>query len=147
MTTLVAGDDSQVAYSTTFDAPLFQQEEACPHFTSSLDISVHASARAVASLGYYLEATVVPPAIQQAYVYVKTSATAQATFSITGMAGVDFDSEKVTISTIGFPGLHYPGLLTLGPSLVIYGQLVGQLSMSGKLSTTVQYEFPVCFQI
>ena len=35
------------------------------------------------------------------------------------------------------------GLLTLGPSLHLYGQLSGQLSLSGQITTSVGYTFPV----
>ncbi|KAG6807538.1 hypothetical protein H0H93_001500, partial [Arthromyces matolae] len=33
-------------------------------------------------------------------------------------------------------------LLTVGPSLHLYGQLSGQLSLSGQISTSVGYTFP-----
>ncbi|GJJ07068.1 hypothetical protein Clacol_001267 [Clathrus columnatus] len=142
MTTLSTGDTSTRSFFCSFNYPIFQQSESCPHFTSSLDISVSGSAQAVSDFGYYLEASVVPPAIQEAYVFVRASASAQATFSITGMAAVTFDSEKTELISFGFPGLYYPGLLTLGPSLVLYGQAIGQISMSGQLTTTVGYQFP-----
>lgn len=143
MTTLSTGDTFTRSFMCSFTYPIFQQSEACPHFTSSLDISVSGNAQAVSDFGYYLEASIVPPAVQEAYVFVRAAAGAQATFSITGMAAVNFDSEKTELASFGFPGLYYPGLLTLGPSLVLYGELVGQLSMSGQLTTTVGYQFPV----
>lgn len=110
---------------------------------SSLDISVDGRAQVRSLFGYYLEASVVPPSIQQAYVYLQAGASAQATFTVTGLASANFDSEKAELISFGFPGLSYPGLLTLGPSLHLYGQLIGQLSMSGKLSSSVGYTFPV----
>ncbi|PPR04933.1 hypothetical protein CVT24_007314 [Panaeolus cyanescens] len=121
---------------------IFHQEESCPNFHSSLDITVAGNAHLSSHFGYYLEATVVPPAIQQSYVYFSTGAGAQATFTITGLAGVNFDSDKLEVFSAGFPGLYYPGLLTLGPSLHVYVQLTGQLSMSGKFETSIGYTFP-----
>ena len=107
-----------------------------------LDISVAGNAHLSSHFGYYLEATIVPPAIQQSYVYFSTGAAAQATFTITGLAAASFDSNQLEIFSAGFPGLYYPGLLTLGPSLHVYAQLTGQLSMSGKFQTSVGYTFP-----
>jgi hypothetical protein len=48
-------------------------KESCPNFESSLDISVAGDAQVNSQFGYYLQATVVPPAIQQAYVYMNAS--------------------------------------------------------------------------
>ncbi|KAJ7502451.1 hypothetical protein B0H11DRAFT_1712411, partial [Mycena galericulata] len=121
---------------------IFHQEESCPNFSSSLDISVTGSAQANSRFGYYLEATIIPPAIQQCYVYLNAGASAQATFTITGLAQAQFGTERAEIISFGFPGLYYPGLLTLGPSLHLYGELTGSLSMSGSYSASVGYEFP-----
>ncbi|KAK6987473.1 chitin-binding type-1 domain-containing protein [Favolaschia claudopus] len=121
---------------------IFHQEESCPNFSSSLDITVAGMAQANSRFGYYLEATIVPPAIQQCYVYLSAGASAQATFTITGLAEAHFGTERAEIISFGFPGLYYPGLLTLGPSLHLYGELTGQLSMSGSYKTSVGYEFP-----
>lgn len=32
-----------------------------------------------------------------------------------------YNSDTVTFASFGFPGLYYPGLLTVGPSLVLEG--------------------------
>lgn len=80
----------------------------------------------------------------QAYLFAKSEASASATFTIEALAGIDFSSDRSELISFGFPGLYYPGLLTLGPSLHIYGQLVGELSMSGKLEASIAYTFPVC---
>ncbi|KAJ6538818.1 hypothetical protein DFH09DRAFT_1249584 [Mycena vulgaris] len=114
-------------------------DTSCPNFSSSLDISVTGTAQANSRFGYYLEATIIPPAIQQCYVYLNAGASAQATFTITGLAEAHFGTERAEIISFGFPGV---GLLTLGPSLHLYGELTGKLSMSGTYSTSVGYEFP-----
>lgn len=137
-------------------------QESCPNFASSLDISVSGNAQINSQFGYYLEvrltapsylqlrtfslhcqATVVPPAIQQAYVYVNAGASASATFTMTGLAKAEWSSGAYELISFGFPGLYYPGLLTLGPSLHLYAQLSGEISLYGQLSTSVGYTFPV----
>ncbi|KAJ6460467.1 hypothetical protein C8R47DRAFT_994030, partial [Mycena vitilis] len=124
---------------------IFHQEESCANFQSSLDVSTwYASINS--QFGYYLEATIVPPAVQQAYVYFKAGSSElnfhTAAFTITGIAAASWDSGRYELVNFGFPGLYYPGLLTLGPSLHLYGELSGQLSLSGTFKATVSYTFP-----
>ncbi|KAH9829398.1 uncharacterized protein C8Q71DRAFT_863325 [Rhodofomes roseus] len=121
---------------------IYHAEESCPNFQSSLDISVSGNAQINSQFGYYLEATVVPPAIQQAYIHVNAGASASAMFTMTGLAKAEWSSDQYELISFGFPGLYYPGLLTLGPSLHLYGQLSGEVSLYGQLSTSVGYSFP-----
>ncbi|KAF7373855.1 Chitin-binding type-1 domain-containing protein [Mycena sanguinolenta] len=111
LNTLTSSNSLSRNYHWSDTYTIFHQEESCPNFQSSLDISVTGFASIDSQFGYYLEATVVPPAVQQAYVYFKA-------------------------------GFYYPGLLTLGPSLNFYGELSGQISLSGTYQTTVAYTFP-----
>ncbi|KAJ7062137.1 hypothetical protein C8F01DRAFT_1368794 [Mycena amicta] len=124
---------------------IFHQEESCPNFSSSLDISVSGLAQANSRFGYYLEATIIPPAIQQCYVFLNAGASAEATFMIQGLAKVEFGTERAEIISFGFPGVRLDpnlGLLSVGPSLHLYGQLTGQLSLSGTYKASVGYTFP-----
>jgi hypothetical protein len=60
------------------------------------------------------------------------------------MAEAHYSSGRRELATFGFPGLYYPGLLTIGPSLHLYGEISGQISLSGRFSASVGYDFPVC---
>ncbi|KAF8214839.1 hypothetical protein K438DRAFT_1955885 [Mycena galopus ATCC 62051] len=137
LNTLSTGDSISRNYHWSDTYTIFHQEESCPNFQSSLDISVSGFAAVNSQFGYYLEATIVPPAVQQAYVYFKAAA-----FTITGIASASWNSGRYELVNFGFPGLYYPGLLTLGPSLHLYGELSGQLSLSGTYKTSVSYTFP-----
>jgi hypothetical protein len=66
---------------------------------------VTGTAQANSRFGYYLEATIIPPAIQQCYVYLSAGASAQATFTITGLAEAHFGTERAEIISFGFPGV------------------------------------------
>ncbi|KAJ7779316.1 hypothetical protein DFH07DRAFT_794677 [Mycena maculata] len=142
LNTLTTSDSISRNYHWSDTYTIFHQEESCPNFQSSLDISVSGFAQVSTQFGYYLEATVVPPAVQQAYVYFKAGAGAEAAFTITGIASASWTSGRYELVNFGFPGLYYPGLLTLGPSLHLYGELSGALSLSGTLRTSVSYTFP-----
>ncbi|KAJ6503718.1 hypothetical protein C8R45DRAFT_973542 [Mycena sanguinolenta] len=106
---------------------IFHQEESCPNFQSSLDISVSGYAAVNTQFGYYLEAKIVPPSVQQAYVYFKAAA-----FTITGVASASWTSGRYELVNFGFPGSR----------LHLYGELTGQISLSGTLKTSVTYTFP-----
>ncbi|KAJ7641878.1 hypothetical protein FB45DRAFT_862957 [Roridomyces roridus] len=141
LNTLTTGDSISRNYHWSDTYTIFHQEEACPNFQSSLDISVSGFASVNSQFGYYLEAKIVPPSIQQAYVYFKAGAGAEdyeAAFTITGIASASWDSGRYEPINFGY----YPGLLTLGPSLHLYGELSGQLSLSGTYKTSVMYNFP-----
>ncbi|KAJ7465727.1 glycosyl hydrolases family 18-domain-containing protein [Mycena latifolia] len=146
LNTLTTSDSISRNYHWSDTYTIFHQEESCPNFQSSLDIStclVIMFASINSQFGYYLEATIVPPAVQQAYVYFKAGMSFhKAAFTITGIASASWNSGRYELVNFGFPGLYYPGLLTLGPSLHLYGELSGQLSLSGTYKTSVSYTFP-----
>ncbi|KIJ58948.1 glycoside hydrolase family 18 protein [Hydnomerulius pinastri MD-312] len=127
---------------------IYQDSVACPgsttmpSFEASLDIKLMGSASTSARFGYYLQATVVPPSVQAAYLYFNADANAYAEFTIDGLALVQYDSSTIQFASFGFPGLYYPGLLTIGPSLVINGYITGQLSVQATLQLSTQIQFP-----
>ncbi|KAJ6484674.1 hypothetical protein C8R45DRAFT_1214705 [Mycena sanguinolenta] len=159
-----------LATSDSIHGPL-----SCPNFQSSLDISVSGYAAVNTQFGYYLEATIVPPAVQQAYVYFKAGAGAEAAFTITGVASASWTSGRYELIEFGFPGEHVFLVLSteFNPNssrivlpwlaepwslcasfilsrkcwfefsqLHLYGELSGQISLSGSLKTSVSYTFP-----
>ncbi|KAJ6484663.1 hypothetical protein C8R45DRAFT_1214695 [Mycena sanguinolenta] len=166
LNTLTAEDSISRNYHWSDTYTIFHQEESCPNFQSSLDISVSGFASVNTQFGYYLEATILPPAVQQAYVYFKAGAGAegenQPRSSLIPATDVTqscfyyhrycfglLDQRSLrtrrvwlsrTVRRVFF--VYYPGLLTLGPSLHLYGELSGELSLSGSLKTSVSYTFP-----
>ena len=100
-----------------------------PAFDGSLDISLTGQANLNARYGFYLQGTVVPPAVTAAYIHFSSDASASATFTIKGTTAVTSNSDTVTFTSFGFPGLYYPGLLTIGPSLVLEGYTVFQAKL------------------
>ncbi|KAF7354409.1 hypothetical protein MVEN_01129900 [Mycena venus] len=132
---------------------IFHKEVSCPgppQFEASIDVSFTGTADLNSRYGFYLQATVVPPAgelfpapmarrviaihsVQAAYVYFSADANAQAQFTLSGEASLQYDSSMIQFASFGFPGLYYPGLLTI---------VTGQLSVSGQFTTRVGYTFP-----
>ncbi|KAF9034676.1 hypothetical protein BDZ89DRAFT_1036404 [Hymenopellis radicata] len=124
---------------------IFHAERSCPGppaYEASLDVTLKGKAKFDSRYGFYLQATIVPPTVKAAYLYVKADAAASATLTVEGMAKVSYDSSVVTFAQFGFPGLYYPGLLTIGPSLEINGYISGELSVQGTLDTSITYTMP-----
>ncbi|KAJ6518939.1 hypothetical protein C8R45DRAFT_918040 [Mycena sanguinolenta] len=123
---------------------IFEAQVTCPAsgLTAAIDAGVTGTASVKTQYGFYVEATVVPPAINSAYVFASATPTVKALFTLTGGGSVTYTSEKVTFATFGFPGLSVPGLITVGPSLVLQGYIAGKLSLAGVLSTSVSRTFP-----
>ncbi|KAJ6523143.1 hypothetical protein DFH09DRAFT_1421136, partial [Mycena vulgaris] len=120
---------------------IFHKEVSCPAsaFHSSMsplcvDIDVGKSGLNT-RYGFYLQATVVPPEVQAAYLYFSADANAEATFTLKGEASLKYDSSSIQFASFGFPGLYYPGLLTIGPTLVLSGY-------SKAFTTNLGYTFP-----
>ncbi|KAJ7772314.1 glycosyl hydrolases family 18-domain-containing protein, partial [Mycena metata] len=124
---------------------IFHQDLHCdgpPAFDASLDISVNGQTQLTTRYGFYLQGQVVPPQVTAAYVYFDAGGKAAATFTMTGTASVTWNSDTIQFASFGFPGLYYPGLLTIGPSLVLNGYITGELSLTGTLTTGLTYQFP-----
>ncbi|KAJ6477836.1 hypothetical protein C8R47DRAFT_1020145 [Mycena vitilis] len=124
---------------------IFHQDLHCdgpPEFDASLDISVNGQTHLTTRYGFYLQGQVVPPQVTAAYVYFDAGGKAAATFTMTGTASVTWNSDTIQFASFGFPGLYYPGLLTIGPSLVLNGYITGELSLTGTLTTGLTYQFP-----
>ncbi|KAJ7131799.1 hypothetical protein C8R43DRAFT_895506, partial [Mycena crocata] len=124
---------------------IFHKEVSCPgppQFEASIDVSLTGQASLNSRYGFYLQATVVPPAVQAAYLYFSADAKAHGQFTMKGEASVQYDSRSIQFASFGFPGLYYPGLLTVGPSLVLSGYVTGHLSISGEFTSSIGYTFP-----
>lgn len=89
-----------------------------------------------------MEGTLVPPKVNQGYVFFNGDVLAGADFTIRGVATVQYDSERVTFATFGFPGLNIPGIITVGPSLVLEGFISGGVTVDGSVTASIDYAFP-----
>jgi hypothetical protein len=59
---------------------------------------------------------------------------------IRGNAELGYESErKKLISTITYPGLSIKGIATVGPSLDLWGQLAGSITVSGNMKVGAKY--------
>ncbi|PIL32554.1 hypothetical protein GSI_05257 [Ganoderma sinense ZZ0214-1] len=140
---------ADLGMSKSFQSVLYSASQMCASedgttmFSSSLTLTASGNAQANVEYGFYLEGTLFPPAINQAYVYVSSHGSATIGLELAGRAAASYNSNKVAIiPPVFWPGLSYPGIVSIGPSLNIYGQLQGSLAVSGNIGASVTYPFP-----
>lgn len=121
---------------------LFNQSTDCGAFKGNLFASVTARAAFNTEYGFYFEGTLVPPNINQAFVFFNGDAVAGGDFTIKGVATVNYDSKRVPLGTFAFPGLSVPGVVAVGPALVLEGYISGGITVNGSLTASLDYAFP-----
>lgn len=84
---------------------IYHGEARCPGppaFEASLDVTLNGKAQFNSRYGFYLQATIVPPNVEAAYLYVNADASASATVTVDGMAKVSYDSSVVQFAKCAF---------------------------------------------
>ncbi|KAI0350483.1 hypothetical protein OH77DRAFT_1430947 [Trametes cingulata] len=140
---------ADLGMSKSFQSVLYSASQSCASddgtttFASSISLTAQGGAEYNVEYGFYLEGTIFPPGINQAYVYVSSHGQATVGLTLTGRASASYNSGKIPIiPPVYWPGLSYPGIVSIGPSLNIYGQLQGSLTLSGTIGATVTYPLP-----
>lgn len=92
--------------------------------SASLDIDLEASINMDITYAYYFSGTIIPPSIPDAYAYLGMQPRAYVGLRMAGQAEMQYKSEKTRlIPTITYPSLDIKGLVSVGPSFDIYGQV------------------------
>jgi hypothetical protein len=108
--------------------------------TAGLDITADVRMEMGARYAYYFSGTVVPPKIIDTYVFLGAQPSVYAGIDIRGNAELGYESErKKLISTITYPGLSIKGIASVGPSLDLWGQLAGKITVSGNMKVGAKY--------
>ncbi|KAF9513934.1 hypothetical protein BS47DRAFT_1392832 [Hydnum rufescens UP504] len=115
--------DRNFHWSDTYTIYHAEEQVSVSELLIEPDISVTGSTSITSSFGYYLEASIIPPEVQECYIFFQAGAQAQASFTIKVLL-------KLTLIARA-PSLH--------PSAFL---LSSQLSLSGQITTSVGYTFP-----
>jgi hypothetical protein len=109
-------------------------------FNAGLDITAEVGLQMGARYAYYFSGTIVPPNIIDTYVFLGAQPSVYAGVNIRGNAELGYESErKKLISTITYPGLSIKGIATVGPSLDLWGQLAGKVTVAGQMKVGAKY--------
>ncbi|EAU34904.1 conserved hypothetical protein [Aspergillus terreus NIH2624] len=111
-------------------------------FTAGMAITADFNMEMNARYSYYFSGTVVPPSVTDMYAYVGVHPRVYAGIGITGNADLYYPSErKKIIDTLTYPGLAIKGIAAVGPTMDLWGQITGQVTVSGDLRVGMTYKF------
>lgn len=111
-------------------------------FTAGMDITADFNMEMNARYSYYFSGTVVPPTVTDMYAYVGVHPRAYAGIGISGNADLYYPSErKKIIDTLTYPGLAIKGIAAVGPTMDLWGQITGQVTVSGDMRVGMTYKF------
>ncbi|KAJ7042171.1 hypothetical protein C8F04DRAFT_96310 [Mycena alexandri] len=133
----------EVNFKQTF--PLFDEKISCPAvgkipaFDASVSGSVDACIVANASLAVTAIGTLLPANFTKFGVVVGVDANLEGTLSLTSSAAATLDSGKLTLLTIGIPGLTFPGILDIGPTFKVQAEVSGTVDVDLDLTVDLTY--------
>jgi hypothetical protein len=110
-------------------------------FYASLKMFFDTQIKLDATYAYYFSGTILPPSTPDTYVYFGLEPSAYMGLRLVGNARVQAGSErKKLIDTISYPGLSVKGLAAVGPTLDVYGQVIGVVQLKGEMRAGVQVD-------
>ena len=125
-----------------FSGRIFCRSDTGVTFTAGLDITTDLQLNMDTRYSYYFSGTVVPPRINDMYAFARTQPKVMAGITLAGDAQLAYATEpKRLINTLTYPGLAIKGIAAVGPSLDIWGQLSGAVTVSGHMRVGVTYTF------
>ncbi|KAJ7266374.1 hypothetical protein B0H12DRAFT_1099419 [Mycena haematopus] len=125
--------------------PLFDEKLSCPAvgkipaFEASVSGSINACMVANATLAVTAVGTLTPANFTKFGIVVGLDADLEGTLSLQGSASGTVDSGQVDLFEVGIPGLSFPGILTIGPSFKVQGQVVANLDVNLDLTVDLSY--------
>ncbi|PFH61273.1 hypothetical protein XA68_17786 [Ophiocordyceps unilateralis] len=109
---------------------------------AKLEIELEAAVSLDVTYAYYFSGTIIPPSMPDAYAYLSMEPNAYLSLRMSGHAEMDYRSQRTPIiDTITYPGLAIKGLIAIGPSLDIYGQIRGRIVISGQARAGARVNF------
>ncbi|KAF7176523.1 hypothetical protein CNMCM7691_002841 [Aspergillus felis] len=111
-------------------------------FKSGMDITADFNMEMNARYSYYFSGTIVPPTVTDMFAYVGVHPRVYAGVGISGNAELYYPSErKKIIDTLTYPGLAIKGIAAVGPTMDLWGQISGRVTVSGDLRVGMTYKF------
>lgn len=146
LTTVTKSDGGVLPMGLVRSLVLYSGRRKCSNdavtFTAGMDITADFNMEMNARYSYYFSGTVVPPAVTDMYAYVGVHPRVYAGIGITGNADLYYPSErKKIIDTLTYPGLAIKGIAAVGPTMDLWGQITGQVTVSGDLRVGMTYKF------
>ncbi|RHZ63588.1 uncharacterized protein CDV56_105060 [Aspergillus thermomutatus] len=147
MTTVTKTDGGMLPMGLVRSLVLYSGRLQCSNdagitFKTGLDITADFNMEMNARYSYYFSGTVVPPTVTDMFAYVGVHPRVYAGVGISGNAELNYPSErKKIIDTLTYPGLAIKGIAAVGPTMDLWGQISGGVTVSGDLRVGMTYQF------
>ncbi|KAL5520933.1 hypothetical protein ACEPAF_2936 [Sanghuangporus sanghuang] len=108
---------------------------------AKLSVDVNAKLNAEVTIGAVLAGSLIPPKIKEFGLFSGVSADLEGGLSIDADIAGQIDTGKITLFTVGLPGLSIPGILSLGPSFEIDAQAFATVDLEVTMDVDLAYSF------
>ncbi len=123
---------------------LFRAQWGCPGqtFSANLRMDLEAELNMDATYAYYFSGTFIPPSKPDVYAYLGMEPYAYLGLHMVGNAVMQMTSgRKKIIDTLAYPGLAIKGIAAVGPTLDVYGEIRGKITLHGEASAGARLSF------
>lgn len=144
LSTVEFKDKGELALGLDKSLLIYSARTGCSGSTlqAGLDINADAQIAMNARYAYYLSGTLVPPVVDDTFAYFGLQPSVYLGIRMNGNAILRYESDrKKLIDTLSYPGLSVRGIAAVGPTLDLYGQLKGQVKLSGQMQIGASYKF------
>ncbi|KAJ7474868.1 hypothetical protein FB451DRAFT_1558119 [Mycena latifolia] len=119
--------------------PLFTAEVDCTDFSASVSAGFTTQVHTTVSVGLIAAGTVIPPDITEFAVYGGLNGNILGTLDVLASATGSISTGKVSLYSVALGGIDFPGILSLGPTFNIYGELIASLDADVSVSVDLAY--------
>lgn len=121
---------------------LYRAFVGCSRTKAQLNIYLDAEAAMDATYAYYFSGALGGLVPTATYAYFAMQPSVYLGLTITGGARLEYRSPRIPlIPTLSYPSLAVKGLAAVGPTLDVYGQIVGVVQISGTMQVGARYTF------
>ncbi|KAK9422564.1 putative chitinase [Seiridium unicorne] len=123
---------------------LFYAKWGCPGntFYADLRMDLEANLQMDVTYAYYFSAAFVPPGTPETFAYIGMDPSAYIGLKVVGNAIAQYTTgRKKIIDTLTYPGLAVKGIAAVGPTLDVYGEIRGKITLRGEARAGAQLHF------
>ncbi|KAJ7770766.1 hypothetical protein B0H16DRAFT_1685941 [Mycena metata] len=119
--------------------PVLSASVDCNDFSASVSASFETKIDATVSIGLVVVGTVIPPAITEIAVFGGLVGDVLATLQLSASATGTVSTGEVSLYSVALGGIDFPGILSLGPTFTIYGDVRATLDATLDLAVDLAY--------
>lgn len=134
LTTIETSNFGYLSQMWTSSVPLYRAFSGCAKTNAQLSVYLDSEIAIDSTYAYYLSGTLVPPSLDGTYANFSVQPSVYLGVTVQGSARLQYTSpRKPLIPTISYPGLAIKGIAAVGPTLDVYGQIIGFVQISGTV--------------